>query len=245
MRKLLLLGLYLIISGSGTGCAITEKIRFGGLADPFRPTDPATTNGTGSQPQDAPPMPIRPFSERLTAVPDVESFKSRSGYFKFEPQLVLFSDETEIPKVSEKDLSLCDKIQLQRIVRYDHPDNPGWDYLLEVKQGKKTLYLRSVGTFSVSPSPEYVAQIDEWLSRTQILKNGVLNLKTGKKSRRTALCIERTIFTGMSPDELVLMIGLPERINRTVSRYGEREQWVYGDGRYFYFDDGRLDSWQD
>lgn len=244
MRKLLLLGLYLTISVYGTGCAVTEKIQLGGLADPFRPTNQAASSADGP-PQETPPAPIRPFLERLSTVPEVENFKPRTGYLRFQPQLVLFSDEAEIPTVSENHLSLCDKIQLRRIVRYDHRDNPGWDYLLEVKQGKKTLYLRSVGTFSVSPYPEHVAAIDEWLSKTPILKDGVLNLKTGKKSRRKALCLDRTIFTGMSPDELVLMIGLPERINRTVSRYGEREQWVYGDRRYFYFDDGRLESWQD
>ena len=39
--------------------------------------------------------------------------------------------------------------------------------------------------------------------------------------------------------------GLPQGINRTISAAGEREQWVYGDRRYLYFENGRLTTVQD
>lgn len=39
--------------------------------------------------------------------------------------------------------------------------------------------------------------------------------------------------------------GKPEDINRTVSTYSSTEQWVYGGGRYLYFTDGILTSFQD
>lgn len=38
--------------------------------------------------------------------------------------------------------------------------------------------------------------------------------------------------------------GKPERVNSTVSRHGEREQWVYGGGQYLYFENGVLTSIQ-
>ncbi len=38
--------------------------------------------------------------------------------------------------------------------------------------------------------------------------------------------------------------GRPERINRTTSRYGVREQWVYRNGGYLYFEDGVLTTIQ-
>lgn len=34
--------------------------------------------------------------------------------------------------------------------------------------------------------------------------------------------------------------GRPESVNRTVTRHGTREQWVYGDGRYIYLENGRV-----
>jgi len=38
--------------------------------------------------------------------------------------------------------------------------------------------------------------------------------------------------------------GKPESINRTTNAYGTSEQWVYGDGNYLYFDNGKLTSIQ-
>lgn len=34
--------------------------------------------------------------------------------------------------------------------------------------------------------------------------------------------------------------GTPKSVNRTTTRYGVREQWVYGNGNYLYFENGKL-----
>lgn len=39
--------------------------------------------------------------------------------------------------------------------------------------------------------------------------------------------------------------GKPEKINETTTKYGTREQWVYSENRYLYFDDGILSGIQD
>ena len=39
--------------------------------------------------------------------------------------------------------------------------------------------------------------------------------------------------------------GEPESVNRTITSWSVSEQWVYGDGRYLYFRNGRLDAIQD
>ena len=39
--------------------------------------------------------------------------------------------------------------------------------------------------------------------------------------------------------------GIPEDINRTTTKYGTKEQWVYRNGRYLYFEDNVLVSIQD
>jgi hypothetical protein len=36
------------------------------------------------------------------------------------------------------------------------------------------------------------------------------------------------------------MWGRPQSINRTETRYGTREQWVYGGGRYLYLENGNV-----
>jgi len=38
--------------------------------------------------------------------------------------------------------------------------------------------------------------------------------------------------------------GPPKDINKSVGSWGVREQWVYGDGQYLYFKNGKLTSWQ-
>jgi hypothetical protein len=56
--------------------------------------------------------------------------------------------------------------------------------------------------------------------------------------------VEHKIVLGMTEEQVKLSWGKPERINRTVTRRGEREQWIYGD-TYLYFENGVLDAWQD
>lgn len=51
---------------------------------------------------------------------------------------------------------------------------------------------------------------------------------------------------GMTREEVEASLwGKPDKINRSVSQYSEREQWVYGRGQYLYFTDGILTSFQD
>ena len=38
--------------------------------------------------------------------------------------------------------------------------------------------------------------------------------------------------------------GKPKEINRTTTKYGSHEQWVYGDGNYLYLDNGVVTSIQ-
>jgi hypothetical protein len=53
------------------------------------------------------------------------------------------------------------------------------------------------------------------------------------------------IWIGMDSDQLTVSWGPPTRINRTVGTFGTNEQWVYGDSRYVYLDNGKVTSFQD
>lgn len=55
-----------------------------------------------------------------------------------------------------------------------------------------------------------------------------------------------TVKIGMSADQVRQCgWGKPDEVNRTITRYGVHEQWVYGSGNYLYFENGRLDAIQD
>jgi len=52
------------------------------------------------------------------------------------------------------------------------------------------------------------------------------------------------VYRGRAGQVEVSLWGKPEKINRTITQYSEREQWVYGQGQYLYFKDGILTSFQ-
>ena len=54
----------------------------------------------------------------------------------------------------------------------------------------------------------------------------------------TDLVIGQELRIGMDEAMVRAAWGSPRDVNRTITARGTREQWVYGDGRYVYFDDG-------
>jgi hypothetical protein len=61
------------------------------------------------------------------------------------------------------------------------------------------------------------------------------------------LC-EGKYWTGMTKEQFKFVIGMPKKINTTVTRLGKSEQWVYGYGSrlsYYYFENNKLTAWQD
>ncbi|MEJ6952087.1 hypothetical protein [Natronospora cellulosivora (SeqCode)] len=59
--------------------------------------------------------------------------------------------------------------------------------------------------------------------------------------------IKGYIWIGMTDEMARIVLGQPNDINRTVTAFRVREQWVYGDvsnRKYYYFENGILTSWQ-
>ncbi|WP_424962280.1 hypothetical protein [Ekhidna sp.] len=68
---------------------------------------------------------------------------------------------------------------------------------------------------------------------------------TKKYDAKTATKLANSeIWIGMTSEMIIDSIGRPNDINRTVTSYGVREQWVYKD-IYLYLEDGVLTSYQD
>jgi type IV secretory pathway VirB10-like protein len=65
------------------------------------------------------------------------------------------------------------------------------------------------------------------------------------EKQRKADARKRGVSIGMTQQEVIESSwGKPQSINRTMSRYGEREQWVYGGRNYLYFENGKLTTIQ-
>lgn len=70
------------------------------------------------------------------------------------------------------------------------------------------------------------------------------------RESRVAFAIAlREVFIGMTDEEVARSWGRPSNINRTVTKYGSSEQWVYdrggiGRGQYLYMENGTLRSIQ-
>jgi hypothetical protein len=56
----------------------------------------------------------------------------------------------------------------------------------------------------------------------------------------------KRVTLGMTADQVKLARGNPNRINRTVTANGVREQWVYGSrpSLYLYLTNGTVTGWQ-
>lgn len=184
---------------------------------------------------------IQPLANRMIEVPSVA--KGRSGYFMHRPTLMTFHEEAAGVSDPEAAFQLCDRVKIERLVRYTFPDARDTNVLIEVSQGKHRYFVSHIGPYSVSDSS--VKEIADWLTKSPVVRGGVVRLKAGSQSRRALVCEQRTVFTGMTSGEFILARGLPQRVNRTVVQHGQREQWVFGLREYYYFQDGILMSWQD
>ncbi|MEG9326555.1 hypothetical protein V6B16_01280 [Salinimicrobium catena] len=51
-------------------------------------------------------------------------------------------------------------------------------------------------------------------------------------------------WTGMNKEMAIFAVGEPDDINKSVGSWGTHEQWVYGNGFYLYFENGKLTSFQ-
>jgi hypothetical protein len=69
---------------------------------------------------------------------------------------------------------------------------------------------------------------------------------TDKTSYYYKTCIKPSARIGMTSTQVrdETEWGRPEKINKTITARGVREQWVYWSGEYLYFDNGKLTAIQ-
>ncbi|MCF8322823.1 MAG: hypothetical protein K9I26_06780 [Flavobacterium sp.] len=52
-------------------------------------------------------------------------------------------------------------------------------------------------------------------------------------------------WIGMTREMCILSLGYPEKINKSVGSWGVNEQWVFKDGKYLYFENDIIKSYQE
>lgn len=52
------------------------------------------------------------------------------------------------------------------------------------------------------------------------------------------------IWIGMTESMLLESRGEPKDINTTVTKYGTKKQFVYGNGKFVYLENGKVEAWQ-
>lgn len=80
------------------------------------------------------------------------------------------------------------------------------------------------------------------------LKQIVYNKYPSKEFTKKELNLisKSNINIGMSNKAVIASWGVPDRVNKTVGKWGVHEQWIYGDYSvtYLYFENNKLTSWQ-
>lgn len=87
--------------------------------------------------------------------------------------------------------------------------------------------------------PEIGAKYESQIGK--LLEEADQKAAADEKKRRKS----QGVSIGMSKEDVYASSwGRPEKVNTTTTKYGTREQWVYGPGNYLYFENGKLTAIQ-
>ena len=120
-------------------------------------------------------------------------------------------------------------------------------YLQDIKSPKKTAiekldsFDRMAGDF-----PDQ-AKLHADLGKRLVVQAAAQEKADAAREKATAAAKRRKegVHIGMTSEEVRgSSWGKPDSINTTTTKYGTREQWVYGIGNYLYFENGKLTAIQ-
>jgi len=108
--------------------------------------------------------------------------------------------------------------------------------------GKSFVWIDDIVITDVSyrkfqPFEEYQKELED----SKRLEEALINVH-GKEI--ADLILRKNVKLGFTTEMCILSWGYPDKINKTTGSYGVHEQWVYGNGRYLYFENGILTTIQ-
>lgn len=197
---------------------------------------------------------VRPIALRLTAAALCVLGAAPAGAATAMPEAAILRAQAACAaRPSTDDRTECEQRQLAGIESYEEKtkrlkplvDDLNKDCTLEDSEQYNycvDLYIDRYpeGDRALIKNIAYFANLDRWRKEEE-----------QRQALRPAACKRARI----RPDSVRLGMtaaivrlcgwGEPNSINRTITSWGVSEQWVYGDGRYLYFRNGRLDTIQD
>lgn len=87
-------------------------------------------------------------------------------------------------------------------------------------------------------SPYYFGIYNQQIKNTVLQHITLIQWKTKYSTVATMIAPEPIASIGMTAEQVINIMGNPTDINRTTTANSIREQWVYRNGRYVYFEDG-------
>lgn len=131
---------------------------------------------------------------------------------------------------------------------YYFRSNLNYEYTYDYKiKDNKVIVLREDRTWILSPYENYTFYFDDddelkWVS-TDFWIGDKAKETTMRKVESGNSVEKKHPAIGMTADEVRNSTwGSPDDINKSVTAYGTTEQWVYGNGKYIYFEDGIVTS---
>lgn len=156
-------------------------------------------------------------------------------------------------KASADERIECEPLQLAGIESFDQKTRRVKPFSDELTKACKINDSEKYSACASSRSARYPDADRELIQSIAYSAN--LERQAKEEQHRLASIAATCKQAGVKPDSVRLSMtslvvrscgwGEPESVNRTITSWGVSEQWVYGDGRYLYFRNGRLDAIQD
>lgn len=109
---------------------------------------------------------------------------------------------------------------------------------IDIKYDKYYMKDLKIAELEKKLSEERRKEIDKQIEKD----NKAIIAKYGKNNGN--LIIQGKVKIGFTKAMCIESWGKPELINKTIGKYGTHEQWVYEDGNYLYFENGKLTTIQ-
>ena len=122
----------------------------------------------------------------------------------------------------------------------------GWEY--PSIAGSILLSVGLVGGMSFSAIDAYASAQKMQQQHQEIRRNRYIENNPDIDPRIRNAINSENIILGMTQEQVIMSLGKPDDINRTVGEWGVHEQWIYGTipySRYLYFENYKLTSMQD
>jgi len=150
---------------------------------------------------------------------DIQEFNKLTGFLNLE---LIYASDGDEAKLLQKE-----KIEAYR---KDEEENARWQKIYEEENRKKELVRKEQQRKEAERRGKEAEIRKARIAQFPIEIQDAINKKS--------------VLIGMTQDQARLAWGNPEKINRTITKLGVHEQWVYGGGNYLYFENGILTAIQ-